>query len=331
MLPIKYWGQRCLYQECYQRMIALRTELTWFMFGLASSWDMCFLIAQAPPNSHTYSNLYHMWLAKEQTARGRNAFPHEVVRKIFFCLLYLLLQGERQLLFCQLPPVLFEGNNISIDSHDHFQSVTMNIPYLRTLVLVVPDEADLKPSLSRLRQDCVSPKVRVVKHSEFIPLSRLPLFNPRVVETFVHHIPNLTDQFILCDDTTFFRNFLNFESFRDKNHVNFWRIPLLRTAHMLNLPCNNIRFSGQLRLQVTPATRAEFMEYDCHDDPRCRRDYRPTISWAYGQIAFKGGISFCSSRQPSQHVNTQIHSRYSKEIEIARNNRFERVDDLCTS
>lgn len=60
------------------------------------------------------------------------------------------------------------------------------------------------------------PKIRIVKHSDFIPAEYLPTFNSNVIEFYFHKIKGLSDQFVYFNDdcfllkpikpTRFFRN-----------------------------------------------------------------------------------------------------------------------------
>ena len=57
------------------------------------------------------------------------------------------------------------------------------------------------------------PKITLVDHTEIIPLEYLPTFNSEVIQCHVHRIPNLSDNFILMDDDTFFGNNVSIENF----------------------------------------------------------------------------------------------------------------------
>ncbi len=52
--------------------------------------------------------------------------------------------------------------------------------------------------------DTKNPKIRVVKHEEFIPKEYLPTFNSNVIELNLHRIPDLSEHFILLNDDLFF-------------------------------------------------------------------------------------------------------------------------------
>lgn len=47
------------------------------------------------------------------------------------------------------------------------------------------------------------PKLRIVKHSDYIPKEYLPTFNSHVIENYMHLIPELSNQFVYFNDDTF--------------------------------------------------------------------------------------------------------------------------------
>lgn len=47
------------------------------------------------------------------------------------------------------------------------------------------------------------PKLRLVKHSDYIPEKYLPTFNSNVIELWLHHIPDLSEHFVLFNDDMF--------------------------------------------------------------------------------------------------------------------------------
>lgn len=48
-----------------------------------------------------------------------------------------------------------------------------------------------------------NPKLRLVKHSDFIPAEFLPTFSSHTIELNLHRIPDLSEQFVLFNDDTF--------------------------------------------------------------------------------------------------------------------------------
>ena len=55
------------------------------------------------------------------------------------------------------------------------------------------------------------PKIQIVKHSEIIPAQYLPLFNSVAIEANLHHIPNLSENFLYLNDDVFFGDYIKKE------------------------------------------------------------------------------------------------------------------------
>lgn len=74
-------------------------------------------------------------------------------------------------------------------------------PWIRTVFLVVDDDASLPPWL-----DTGNPKLRIVRHSEIIPARFLPTFDSSCIEHHLAHIPALSERFLCAnDDMMFYR------------------------------------------------------------------------------------------------------------------------------
>lgn len=82
-----------------------------------------------------------------------------------------------------------------------FRGVTENCPWVNKVFLIVENKKHIPVWLD---QNC--PKLRVVEHKEFIPEGLLPLFNGPVIDLWYSRIPDLSENFILCDDDFYFMN-----------------------------------------------------------------------------------------------------------------------------
>ena len=92
--------------------------------------------------------------------------------------------------------------------------VLKNMPWLRYVHILLSDEGQVKPWLSKLAKG--NPKVRLVFHKAFIPFRFIPTFNSTAIEMFLNQIPDLAERFIYANDdmyilkplapTDFFRN-----------------------------------------------------------------------------------------------------------------------------
>ena len=82
-----------------------------------------------------------------------------------------------------------------------FRSVDKNCPWIGKIFLVVKDK-DHVPKWLNLN----NPKLKVVFHEDFIPHELLPTFNSNVIEFFIYRISGLENNYILCNDDTFFNS-----------------------------------------------------------------------------------------------------------------------------
>ena len=78
------------------------------------------------------------------------------------------------------------------------RSVYRNIPWFNQVYIVIADDDEL-PVYLRKRHS----RLCVVRHSEIIPAQYLPTFNSNVIESYVHKIPGLAEQFIYLNDDMF--------------------------------------------------------------------------------------------------------------------------------
>ena len=92
--------------------------------------------------------------------------------------------------------------------HFFFRSVEKYCPWVHKIFLILQDENQIPRWL-----DTTNPKLRIVYHNEYIPHELLPTFNSNVIEMFVSDLPDLSDNYILCNDDTFFINNIQPEMF----------------------------------------------------------------------------------------------------------------------
>lgn len=89
-----------------------------------------------------------------------------------------------------------------------FRSVEKYCPWFNKIFLILQNENQIPRWL-----DTTNPRLRIVYHDEYIPSDLLPTFNSNVIEMFVSDIPDLSDNYILCNDDTFFINNIQPEMF----------------------------------------------------------------------------------------------------------------------
>lgn len=61
--------------------------------------------------------------------------------------------------------------------------------------------------------DVNHPKLKIVKHSEYIPAEYLPTFNSNVIEFFFHKIEGLSEHFVYFNDDMFILDYISSERF----------------------------------------------------------------------------------------------------------------------
>ena len=77
-----------------------------------------------------------------------------------------------------------------------FRSIEKNMPFIRTVHLLVMSESQVPKWVDRS-------KVHVVLHKDFIPEEFLPTFNSNTIESFLGNIPGLSDIFVYGNDDLF--------------------------------------------------------------------------------------------------------------------------------
>lgn len=89
------------------------------------------------------------------------------------------------------------------------------------------DETKISPWLKK--------NIKYVYHNEIIPLKFLPTFNSITIESFLHNIPNLTENFIYLNDDMFFGNFVTSDFFYNKNKcLNIFIRPIKKASNRSN-------------------------------------------------------------------------------------------------
>lgn len=78
------------------------------------------------------------------------------------------------------------------------RSINKFAPWIRNIYLVVSSPSQLPSWLNKN-----SPKLQIVSHSDFIPLTYLPTFNSHVIEAHLHRISGLSEIFLYFNDDVF--------------------------------------------------------------------------------------------------------------------------------
>lgn len=80
-----------------------------------------------------------------------------------------------------------------------FRSIEENCPWCRYVFLVLSGPSQIPDWLN-----VNHPKLKIVYHKDYIPEEFLPTFNSNIIELFYSRIEELSENFILCNDDTFF-------------------------------------------------------------------------------------------------------------------------------
>ena len=93
-------------------------------------------------------------------------------------------------------------------THYWFRGIEQNCPWVNKVFFVVQNEKQVPKWL-----DTANPKLRIAYHDEFIPKELLPTFSGMTIGLFISQIPDLSDNYIMCDDDYFFLNPIKEEKF----------------------------------------------------------------------------------------------------------------------
>lgn len=94
-----------------------------------------------------------------------------------------------------------------------FRCVENSCPWVNKVFLIVASETQIPDFINR---NC--PKLRIVLHEEFVPKELLPTFNSITFGTYIYNIPDLSDNYIACDDDYYFLNPVKPELFFINNY-----------------------------------------------------------------------------------------------------------------
>lgn len=93
------------------------------------------------------------------------------------------------------------------------RSLEKYFPYFNNIYLVVKDGQ----FPSYLKKN--NPRLIIVNHSDIIPKEYLPTFNSRSIETYLHHIPNLSEYYLYLNDDVMFLKPTNISYFVNDNGI----------------------------------------------------------------------------------------------------------------
>lgn len=89
-----------------------------------------------------------------------------------------------------------------------FRGIEKNLHWINNVFLIVFDNEQIPSWL-----DLENPKLKIVRHKDYIPKEFLPTFNTVTIEMFIHKIPGLSENFIYSNDDMYFLNKLSADMF----------------------------------------------------------------------------------------------------------------------
>lgn len=93
-----------------------------------------------------------------------------------------------------------------------FRGIQYNCKWVNNVFLIVQDEGQVPDWINTKCN-----KLKIVYHRDYIPAELLPTFNSNVIEMFLSNIDELSNNYILCNDDTFFLSSVSETMFFEKN------------------------------------------------------------------------------------------------------------------
>ena len=81
--------------------------------------------------------------------------------------------------------------------------IRKNLPWIRCIHILLARRTQVQPWMKEMAGDGQKPEVRLVLHQDFMPKDKLPTFNSRAIEMYLHKIPDLAPLFLYGNDDMF--------------------------------------------------------------------------------------------------------------------------------
>lgn len=82
--------------------------------------------------------------------------------------------------------------------------IRKNLPWIRCIHILLARKTQVQPWMKEMAGDGLAdPEVRLVFHQDFMPKDKLPTFNSRTIEMYLHKIPDLAPLFLYGNDDMF--------------------------------------------------------------------------------------------------------------------------------
>lgn len=202
--------------------------------------------------------------------------------------------------------------------HYWFRSIEKFAPWVNKIFLIT--EGHLPEWL-----DTSHPKLRVVKHSDYIPKEFLPTFNSNVIELNLHRIPELSEHFVIFNDDFFLTQPLKPEDYFKNG------LPRLLGVYRFIIPLekfNHIELNNILVMNKYFFNRKALKKH-----PLKFFNYRYSKSNLTNLLSLaKNGIPAYKDIHVSQpHLKSTFKKLWSLEPELFNNvssNRFRTLEDV---
>lgn len=172
------------------------------------------------------------------------------------------------------------------------------------------------------------PKLKIIKHQDYIPAEYLPTFNSNVIELNLHRIPELNEKFVLFNDDTFLTREVTADDFF-KN----------------GLPCEIVRLGQGFAnsyddvFSYTTFNNIAVINKYFSKKEVMRQYWRKFLSLKYGAglirtillLPFGHFSGFLDSHLPASHLKSTFAEVWAKEFRVMDNagyNRFRSKGDI---
>jgi hypothetical protein len=118
-------------------------------------------------------------------------------------------------------------------------------------------------------------KLHIIKHSDIIPKEYLPTFNSRAIEAYLHHIPNLSEYYIYCNDDVMFLKTTDPSYFIDNRGIPYTIFTNTKinkeNNNSLNLNSNSFRCGLSFNSNILDKITKEEDRYEISHSPMIYR------------------------------------------------------------
>ena len=173
------------------------------------------------------------------------------------------------------------------------------------------------------------PKIKIVKHEEFIPKEYLPTFNSNVIELNIHRIEGLSEKFILLNDDFFFLKETKQEDFFKKGKPTDVYVEYMQLATLYN----DVHF--MMKANILSIINKQFCKKEC-----VRKNFWKFLNVKYGNFNFKTlysmkfknkFVGFWNFHAPYSYLKETFRKVWEKEevaLRLACKNKFRASSDL---